>query len=118
MPHFTGENGVCHQLKAVIGECDGKSRWKPLLDSGCRTGTELSNSWRTLKGNAQKCASYLGQDIQGPFEVEVENVREDSSNGSRKMLVMKREELRGAVMKVALFRLTNPNQRDSIAWLN
>ena len=119
LPHFTGERGVCQQLKAVIGECSGESRWKPLLDSGCRTGVELSNSWWTLKGEIQKCTSYLGQDIKGPFAVEIENVGEGSSDGStRKMLVMEREELRGAVMKVALSRLSNPNQRASIAWLN
>ena len=119
LPHFTGKDGVCQQLETVIGDCSGEHRWQPLLQSGCRTGRELSIAWTTLKEEAQQCSAYLGQDTTSALLAQVEDAGDGSTDGStRKKLIMEKEELRGAVMTVALSRLPNPHQRASLAWLN
>ena len=116
LPHFTGKDGVCQQLETVIGDCSGEHRWQPLLQSGCRTGRELSIAWTTLKEEAQQCSAYLGQDTTSALLAQVEDAGDGSTDGStRKKLIMEKEELMGAVMTVALSRLPNPHQRASLA---
>lgn len=119
LPHFVGEGGICKQLSMVLGEVDGESRWQTLLQSGCRTGNELADAWNILKQEAQHCSSYLGLDIQGPLTSDVEGAGQGSTDGStRRKITAEREELRGAVMKECLSRMTNQKRRAVVAWQN
>ena len=121
LPHFTVEGGVCPQLVGVLGEWVGQEdrRWQHLLQSGCRTGRELSVAWGILQSEARQCTAYLGQELDGHLAVPVEGVGEGSVDGStRKAVVQQREELRGAVLKVGLSRLPDPTLKPVIAWAN
>ena len=119
LPHFVGEGGVCKQLTMLIGDMDGESRWQTLLQSGCRTGKELTDAWSAMKQEAQKCSSYLGLEIQGPLSTSVEEAGQGAIDGStRRKLIVAREELRGAVMNESLSRMTNPRRRAVVAWQN
>ena len=121
LPHFTVEGGVCPQLVGVLGEWVGQEdrRWQKLIQSGCRTGRELSVAWGILQSEARQCTRYLGQELDGHLAVPVEGVGEGSVDGStRKAVVQQREELRGAVMKVGLSRLPDPTLKPVIAWAN
>ena len=121
LPHFVGSNGICQQLAGVLGggQEQADRRWFPLLQSGCRTGVELSQAWSLLQREATQCAEYLGQELVGPLAVPVEGVGEGAVDGrTRKLVVQDREELRGAVMKVALSRLPDQQLRPVTAWPN
>ena len=121
LPHFVGAEGVCQHLVGVIGDGQGQvdRRWKPLLDSGCRTGRELALAWSDLQREATQCADYLGQDLGGALSVQVEGAGEGAVDGStRKKVVQQREELRGTVLKVALSRLPDISLRPVSAWPN
>ena len=121
LPHFTGEAGVCPQLRGVLGVWTGENdrRWQQLLDSGCRTGRELANSWEALQREAMQCCAFLGQDIDGHLASQVESLGGESVDGStRKAIVQQREELRGAVLKEALSRMANSSLKAVKAWSN
>ena len=121
LPHFTGEGGVCQQLTGVLGDGQGQvdKRWQPLLQSGCRTGRELTQAWGVLQEEARQCAHYLDQELGGALAVPLEGVGEGSVDGStRRAVVQQREELRGTVLEVALSRLTDLNLRPVVAWPN
>ena len=121
LPHFTGAGGVCQQLVGVIGDGQGQvdRRWQPLLQSGCRTGRELLNAWSLLQREATESAEYLGLELSGVLAVPVEGAGEGSvDGGTRKLVVQQREELRGAVLKVALTRITDVTLRPVTAWPN
>ena len=98
LPHFTGISGVCPQLAGLIGDLTGQAgqRWHQLLQSGCRTGRELSAAWAVLQLEAEQSSAYIGQDIGGHLAVQVEGVGGESVDGStRWAVVQQREELRG-----------------------
>ena len=119
LPHFVGERGICNQLRTVIGEMNGESRWRHLLQSGCRTGQELAKAWTTLKQEAQQCSTYLGTEIQGPLSANVEDAGHGAKDGStRKKLIAAKEEVRGAVMNESLSRMNNQKRRAVVAWKN
>ena len=49
IPFFDGEKGVCPPLSCLAGSnLDFAERWRPLLDSGSRTGKELALAWEVL----------------------------------------------------------------------
>ena len=119
LPHLTGDRGVCKNLASVLGDCEGTDRWAPLLASGCRTGKELTEVWNLMKTEAAQCANYLGEEIRGPLTDNVENAGGGSENGStRRFLVSAREEVRASVLKEAVTRIQQPNQRIVRAWKN
>ena len=121
LPHFVGENGVCQQLTTLIGQANGHTgaRWQPLIQSGCRTGKELLNAWNILQTEATQCSTFLCQELQEPLSTRVEAAGNGSDDGStRRKVVQQREELRGAVLKEALSRITGQRQRHVLAWLN
>ena len=94
LPHFTGEGGVCQQLTGVLGDGQGQvdKRWRPLLQSGCRTGRELTQAWGVLQGEARQCAEYLEQDLAGALAVPLEGVGEGSVDGSTRRTVVQQRE--------------------------
>ena len=119
LPHMTGVGGICQSLEEVVGECEGADRWQALLDSDCRTGRELAEVWTSLREQASQCAAYLSEEIRGPLIENVQNAGGGSRNGStRRLVVAAREEVRAAVMKEAVPRLQQSNQRIAKAWLN
>ena len=121
LPHFTGVAGVCPQLAGLLGDLTGQAgqRWHQLLQSGCRTGRELSAAWTVLQLEAEQSSAYIGQDIGGHLAVQVEGVGGESVDGStRWAVVQQREELRGAVLKEALARMGNSTLRPVRAWGN
>ena len=119
LPHLTGDRGVCQNLAAVLGECEGTDRWGPLIASGCRTGIELTTAWESMKMEASQCAEYLGGELRGPLTDNVENAGGGCENGNtRRLLVSTREEVRAAVLKEAVTRIQQPNQRIVRAWQN
>ena len=50
LPYFGGENGICQPLAHLGGvDEDGvDTRWRPLINSGCRTGIEMARAWEQL----------------------------------------------------------------------
>ena len=42
LPHFTGEDGICHQLEEVVGRVEGHNRWETFLEEGSHTATAVS----------------------------------------------------------------------------
>ena len=113
LPHLVGVNGVCYQLHPLIGNMDqNDTRWQPLIESGCRTGKELLQSWKLLQTEAIQCSTYLCQEVQDPLASKVEAAGNGSKDGStRSKLVQQREEWRGAVLKEALSRMKGQRQR-------
>ena len=94
-------------------------RWQHLLDSGCRTGTELVNCWSVLQTEARQCSAFLGQDLEGHLAVQAQGIGGGSVDGStRKAVVQQREDLRGAVLTEALGRMDHSTQRPVRAWTN
>ena len=121
LPHLTGTGGVCQMLKGVLGDGQGppSTRWQQLIESGCRTGQELVSAWSLLQVEARQCSIYLSQDLVSPLNSPVEGAGDGANDGStRRKIVQQREELRGAVLKVALARLANQKLRPVMAWNN
>ena len=122
VPHFTGEGGICPQLEGVVGDwtmAQEDTRWQHLLQSGCRTGVELAQSWSTLQTEARQCSIFLDQELVGPLAAEVQGIGNGSVDGStRRAVVQQREEFRGAVMTEALGRLGNSAAKAPKAWAN
>ena len=68
---------------------------------------------------AQQCADYLGKDLEPPLVVQAQGAGDGATDGStRRKIVEQREELRGAVLKVALSRHPDQRQRAVMAWRN
>ena len=119
LPHFVGEDGICKQLSQILGNLEDGNRWETLLQSGSRTGMEFAEAWSTLRQEAQKCSVYLGQDITGSLAIEAESAGQGATDGStRRKITAEREELRGAVMNEAIYRMTNSKARAAVAWHN
>ena len=61
LPHFGGEKGVCQPLAHLVERNgDVNMRWRPLLESGCRTGIELARAWEVVQAEAEAKLSLLG----------------------------------------------------------
>ena len=118
IPFFIGDRGVCPQLSHLVGEHgEVEKRWEPLLQSGCRTGRELTDAWKNITDEAKECSTYLNQEIDPVFVVPVQGVGEGNTNGkTRNQLLEKREIMRGQVLTRALERLPNKLLRPVLAW--
>ena len=63
-----------------------------MLESGCRTGVELANAWKSVQSDARGLVEFLGQELNGTLATEVLGVGEGSVTGStRKKVVEQRE---------------------------
>ena len=108
LPFFGGEDGICPQLSHLVGE-SALDRWRPLIQSGCRTGNELMALWENQQHLMRQCYSFLGEEMEGPFASPVEGVGDGSVDGSsRKRLGEVREQVFARVMKRGL--LLYPDQ--------
>ena len=119
VPHFCGENGVCQLLEPVIGnilEAEEGNRWNQLLTSGARTGAELATCWQQLTQEAQQCCDFLGRELEAPLSTPVEGMGDGRIDGStRALAVQQREELRAAVLTLALQQY--PDQTARPVWV-
>ena len=106
LPFFGGENGVCTSLENVVGnirESNLDSRWQTLVQSGCRTAVEFSQSWHRLQTDARDCTNFLGTALDGVIAVDLLAVGEGRTDGStRSLLTEQRERLHREVLSRAL----------------
>ena len=70
LPFFGGEAGICPPLAHLVGETK-ETRYRPLVDSGCRTGRELAAVWRELQEEHREACHFLGKEVEGPAAMEV-----------------------------------------------
>ena len=68
-------------------ECFGEdapavSRWRVMLESGCREGDELRRVWSALQEEEQQAATWLEKEVQVNLSEEVEGVGNTSTDGS------------------------------------
>ena len=76
VPSFV-EEGVCPQLGAVVGSCEGAAdssgRWRELVDSGCRLGCEFRAAWEGVVGEVAAATRALGKEAPAWAAVEVQS---------------------------------------------
>ena len=121
LPHLTGPGGICRILENTLGDgsLPSETRWKPLLDSGCRTGEELKRAWLILQQEDQQSREFLQQEQKGPLLVNVEGAGEGSIDGKTRQKVMQHlEETRGAVLAEGLKRIPGKCCRQAVLWHN
>ena len=108
---------MCQPLAHLVDrDGDVSTRWRPLLESGCRTGNELARAWGLLQTEARECCQYLGEELTGSMSHSAEGIGEGAEDGStRALLTKEREEKRAAVMKKALADL-DPTARPVWSW--
>ena len=96
LPFFGGERGICPPLGQLGGAMTTTAeRWRPLLERGGRTATELRGAWELLAGEARQLSDYLGEDLSGALALPVEGAGDGSTDGStRKAVVTQLENLR------------------------
>ena len=104
LPHFLGEEGIFPQLANILQDVgEGPTRWRGLLESGCRTGEELRSLWTALVEEALQMSTYLETEVQGPLAVQVEGAGQGSSDGStRRRITTWLEDTRAATLKKGL----------------
>ena len=92
------------QLADILQDVgEGPTRWRGLLESGCRTGEELRSLWTALVEEALQMSTYLETEVQGPLAVQVEGAGQGSSDGStRRRITTWLEDTRAATLKKGL----------------
>ena len=116
--------GVCPQLTDITGgeetygqDADHSTRWRLLVQSGCRCGRELEAAWNLLQTEAQQCTAYLGCELEGVLAQPVMAAGNGSTTGStRRLVTEQREQLRGAVITRALQQHGDQRARPCIVW--
>ena len=89
-----------------------QERWRPLIEGGGKTATELKKAWDKLTTEAHEISEYLGEELSGPLSVSVEGAGEGSTDGStRKALVVQLESLRHKTRQVGQASLVMAKQR-------
>ena len=127
IPTLTGSQGICPQLETVMGgeECFGEdaptdSRWRVLLQSGCREGLELQSVWFTLQNEERQSAAWLDREVHETLAVSVEGVGGSNTDGStRGKITEARDITKGRLIRKALEIHPNQdrNNRPVWAWL-
>ena len=88
-----------------------------MMESGCRTGEELTWTWDTLRGEATESSRYLDRDMEGPLVIEVEGAGNGSRDGStRRKVTTWLEDTRAAVLVKSLELL--PDQTARPVWVH
>ena len=101
LSNFIGEGGVCQQL----------------LSTGNRTGEELAWAWDTLRQEAVESYRFLGKEVDGLLEREVQGAGDGQSDGStRRALTKWVEDTRNSLLVKALELL--PDQTSRPAWVH
>ena len=122
LPHFTNREGVCDQLRPIIGDFSGSSdtRWERLINSGCRTGSEFAECWNIIKEEVSQCYRYLQRGMElSPLNKPAHAAGDGRDDGTtRKIIVQHREEVREAVLRESLSRRRERQSRQVMAWTN
>ena len=115
--------GFCPGLAAVVGgeemfgeEASEIGRWRTLLNSGSRVSVEFSDSWRSLKSEAEVAAVWLGGEMEGPLTAEVDSAGQGYSGKLRSSIVEKREQILGRVLSESLQRHPRQSARPVFSW--
>ena len=118
LPAFTGDRGVCQQLTHLVAEPgDEENRWQALLQSGCRTGTELAWCWESLTTEAREMGTFLNQEVEKIFLVPVQGVGEGRTDGkTRSVIIETREKTRGQALTRALELHPDRQVRPVLMW--
>ncbi len=83
-------------LECFVEDAPYDSRWRVLLQSGCREGEELRSVWRALQEDEEQAAAWLDREMQENLARELEGVGGCSTNGStRGKLAEERDTLPG-----------------------
>ena len=78
--------GICPSLAHLVDETK-ETRYGPLVDSGCRTGSELLAVWRELQEEYREACHFLGKEVVGPAALEVGGIGEDSTTGATRKIL-------------------------------
>ena len=121
IPAFTK---ICPQLSNVFGgedffgpEADPEVRWRAMLESGCREGTELKSVWSLLQQEAHQAADWLGEERQEHFSQNVEGVGGSSTDGStRGRLSEERDATRSKCITKGLDSHTRQDRTNRPVW--
>ena len=71
------------------GVADSDTRWRVVLQSGCREGRELREVWSKLKREAVESADWLGREVEEVFIPSVEGVGDGSISGETRGKIVK-----------------------------
>ena len=116
--HFLGEEGICQQLAPVLGDMTSPaSRWRDITSSGSRTGEELVWAWESLRREASEAYEYLGKELDGPLDVEVEGAGHGNTDGgTRRQITTWIEDTRAVTLGKALEEY--PDQSARPTWVH
>jgi hypothetical protein len=111
-------------MEAVWGgvECwgdrvDTGTRWRVVLQSGCREGREIRKVWTELCAEAVEVAAWLGEDVKEVFQVREEGVGCGSVTGeTRGKIVEAREMTRSKLLIRALEEFRPQKARPVWSW--
>ena len=96
---------------------DTGTRWRVLLQSGCREGLELRRVWSELCAEAVEAADWLGEDVTEVFQVREEGVGCGSVTGeTRGKVVEAREKTRAKLLIRALEQFRPQKARPVWSW--
>ena len=119
LPHFTGVDGICHQLEEVVGRVEGHNRWETFLEGGSRTAAEFLQAWGNMRLEAQECSNYLGKELVGELAPICRRSGGDKTDGStRSAIVQQSEGLRHEVLTLALSRHADRQARPVTVFQN
>ena len=120
LPFFGGEKGICPPLEQLGGGgMSSAERWRPLLERGGRTATELAGAWNALTREAREMSEYLGEELSGALANPVEGAGDGSTDGgTRKTVVTQLENLRHRVLTKHLKDWHSRSDRPVWSWPN
>ena len=110
VPQIWVSTGLCPALGKWFGgdECFGRgmpanTRWEVLVSSGTRLGQEYRDAWEALKQDAEQCAEWVDEELDGGLAVPVRGAGMGCITGAtRKVVVEQMEKLWGKVLKRVL----------------
>ena len=110
LPFMAAGDMLCPQMENLWGgeECwgrgaEGEGRWRVALQSGSQEGRELERAWGSMVEEGRQAADWLGQELEAPFSVALEELGEGCTTGeTRGKLVEARERTRSLLLSRAL----------------
>ena len=61
LPYFGGEDGICPALGQLV-DVGAADRYRPLLETGNRTGKELDMCWGRMRKEVEQSYVFLGEE--------------------------------------------------------
>ena len=124
VPQIGTSTGLCPALGHWLGgdECFGQgmpsdTRWQVLISSGTRLGLEYREAWEALKLDAEQCAEWVGDELEGGLAVPVSGAGMGCNTGATRKVVMEQmEKLWGKVVKEVLDKQPDRRARPVMSW--